>query len=272
MSDHKAPHRAERTPLDGTELRAQVVSPERLWTSLEVAGALESSNVTLAEWARTGATSGAVLVAEEQTAGRGRRDRTWSAPQYSSVMLSVLIRPTAEPARWGWVPLLSALAVVDALGKFGVSATVKWPNDVLAGQRKIAGVLCEVVPTPGGNTVVAGWGINVDQEADELPGDTATSLRLEGGRVDRAALVVDVLAAWESWYLRWEADDHRLATTYTRYSSTLGGDVRLLLPDGSQVQGRATRIDKSGGLVVVAEGREHFVAAADVVHLRQSAN
>lgn len=239
---------------------------------MEVADALESSNVTLAELARTGAASGAVLVVEEQTAGRGRRDRTWSAPQYSSVMLSVLIRPAAEPARWGWVPLLTALAVVDALEKFGVSATVKWPNDVLVGHRKIAGVLCEVVPTPSGNTVVAGWGINVDQEADELPVDTATSLRLEGGRVDRAALVVDVLASWESWYLRWEGDDRCLASTYTRYSSTLGQDVRLNLPDGSQLLGRATRIDARGGLVVVAEGREHVVAAADVVHLRQAAD
>lgn len=167
--------------------------------------------------------------------------------------------------------MLTAMAVVDALGEFGVSATVKWPNDVLVGHRKIAGVLCEVVPAPGGNTVVVGWGINVDQEADELPGDAATSLRLEGGRVDRAALVVEVLAAWESWYLRWEADDDRLATAYTRHSSTLGQDVRLNLPDGSQLLGRATRIDARGGLVVVAAGRAHVVAAADVIHLRQAA-
>ena len=183
-------------------------------------------------------------------------------------MLSVLVQPVADPARWGWVPLLTALAVVDALSTFDVSATVKWPNDVLVGRRKIAGVLCEVVPAPGGNTVVAGWGINVDQHIGELPPDTATSIRLEGGRIDRPALLVEVLAAWESWYLRWEADDSQLVTTYTRYSSTLGQDVRLHLPDGSSVQGRATRIDARGGLVVVVDGRERVVAAADVVHLR----
>ena len=165
--------------------------------------------------------------------------------------------------------MLTAMAVVDALGEFGVSATVKWPNDVLVGHRKIAGVLCEVVPAPDGNAVVAGWGINVDQTSDELPADTATSLWLEGGRIDRAALLVGVLAAWESWYLRWEAGDDRLLATYTRYSSTLGEDVRVHLPDGRQLQGRARRIDARGGLVVVAEGREHVVAAADVVHLRQ---
>jgi BirA family biotin operon repressor/biotin-[acetyl-CoA-carboxylase] ligase len=240
-----------------------------MWSSFDVADALESSNVTLAGRARAGAASGTVLVAEVQTAGRGRRERSWSAPQYSSVMLSVLVRPVAEPAHWGWIPLLTALAVVDALRTFGVSANVKWPNDVLVDQRKIAGVLCEVVPTPSGSTVVAGWGINVDQQADELPAQTATSLRMEGGRIDRPALLVEVLAAWESWYVRWEAGDSRLVTTYSRYSSTLGQDVRLHLPDGSTLQGRATRIDARGGLVVVADGREHVVAAADVVHLRQ---
>ena len=168
--------------------------------------------------------------------------------------------------------MLTAMAVVDALGKFGISATVKWPNDVLVETRKMAGVLCEVVPAPDGNAVVAGWGINVDQTVDELPADTATSVRLEGGRIDRPALIVEVLAAWESWYLRWEAGDKRLATSYTRYSSTLGQDVRLHLPDGRQLEGRAKQIDSRGGLVVVAEGREHVVAAADVVHLRQEPN
>jgi len=272
MSDSTVDTSAPRAPLDPEVLLRQVVVPGRIWTSLEVVDSLESSNVTLVELARSGAVSGTVVVAEEQTAGRGRHERSWSAPQYSSVMLSALVRPAAEPARWGWVPLLTALAVVDALGEFGVSATVKWPNDVLVGHRKIAGVLCEVVPSPGGNALVAGWGINVDQVADELPDDTATSVRTEGGRVDRPALLLGVLAAWESWYLRWEAGDGGLITTYTRCSSTLGQDVRLHLPDGSQLRGRATRIDAGGGLVVEADGHEHVVAAAEVVHLRREAD
>ncbi len=272
MSDSTSHSSAPRTPLNAQALSGQVVTPGGLWTSLEVADSVESSNVTLVQLASAGGASGTVLVAEEQTAGRGRHERSWSAPQYTSVMVSVLVRPSVEPARWGWVPLLTALAVVDALGQLGVSATVKWPNDVLAGHRKIAGVLCEVVPAPGGSAIVAGWGINVDQVADEMPADTATSVRMEGGRVDRPALLVGVLAAWESWYLRWAADDGRLVTAYTRYSSTLGQDVRLHLPDGGQLEGRATRIDAGGGLVVQAQGREHVVAAADVVHLRHEAN
>ncbi len=268
MSVPNAHPSAARTSLDAPALVRRLVAPERLWTTLEVADSLESSNVTLAARARAGAPSGCVLVAEEQTDGRGRRNRGWSAPKYSSVMLSVLVRPQVETARWGWVPLFTAMAVVDALAKFGVHATVKWPNDVLVGDRKIAGVLCEVVPTASGSAVVAGWGINVDQDETELPAETATSLRLEAARLDRDALLVEVLGAWERWYHRWEGDESRLHTQYSDYSSTLGQEVRLHLPDGSQLRGKALRIDARGGLVVLADGREQVVAAADVVHLR----
>lgn len=256
-----------RATLDAVALRTQIVTPDRLWTSFDVADSVESSNVTMAERAKNGAAHGAVLVAEEQTAGRGRRGRGWVAPQYSSVMVSVLVRPTAPPAGWGWVPLLTAMAVADAVHACGVSVTVKWPNDVLVGTRKIAGVLCEVVPTATGGAVVAGWGINVNQEAAELPSDVATSLLMEGGRLDRPALLVGVLQAWESWYRRWQAGDS-LVELYSSYSSTVGSDVRVHLPDGSELCGTATAIDVRGGLVVMADGQEHVVAAADVVHVR----
>ncbi|MCZ3386249.1 MAG: biotin--[acetyl-CoA-carboxylase] ligase [Actinomycetia bacterium] len=267
MSD-LSPVSSTRTPLVAAVLRRRLVLPDRLWTSLEVADTVGSSNVALAQKAKAAAPAGAVLVAEEQTAGQGRRGRGWSAPQYSSVMVSVLVRPGAEPARWGWIPLLTAVAIVDALQELDVHATVKWPNDVLVEDRKIAGVLCEVVPTPGGSAVVVGWGINVDQQAAELPVESATSVRLEGGSLDRATLILGVLDAWESWYRRWLADDATLRETYVRYSSTLGQEVRLDLPDGRLLRGTATSIDVRGGLVVMAEGQEHVVPAADVVHVR----
>lgn len=256
-----------RVRLDGDHLQ-RAVTGEGFWASLEVVDSVGSSNVVLAKLARSGAPHGSVLVAEEQTAGRGRRDRGWSAPQYSSVMVSVLVRPRVDPARWGWIPLLTALAVVDAVRAVGVPATVKWPNDVLVGERKLAGILCEVVPTALGGAVVAGWGVNVDQSDAELPSGTATSLRLECGPVDRAALLLTVLNSWESWYRRWEADDDRLFTAYTQYSATIGRRVAVDLPDGSRLRGSAGRIDERGGLVIVVDGREQVVAAADVVHLR----
>jgi BirA family biotin operon repressor/biotin-[acetyl-CoA-carboxylase] ligase len=259
-----------RVGLDRDLLRRAVADTD-LWTTVDVVDSLGSSNVALAELARAGAPSGSVLVAEEQTAGRGRRDRGWSAPPYSSVMVSMLVRPEVDPARWGWIPLLTALAIVDAVRAVGVRATVKWPNDVLVGDRKLAGVLCEVVPTMQGGAVVVGWGVNVDQFDAELP-DTATSLRLECGPVDRAALLLAVLDCWESWYRSWEADDGRLFPAYTRCSATIGRQVAVELPDGSRLRGSAARIDERGSLVVIADGREQVVAAADVVHLRPGAS
>lgn len=257
-----------RSPLDESTLAQRVLAGSGLWRSVEVVDSVPSSNATLAERARQGAAPGAVLVAEEQTAGRGRHDRGWSAPQYSSVMTSVLLRPSAEPARWGWVPLAVGLAVADAVHAFGVEATVKWPNDLLVGDRKLAGVLCEVVPTAVGPALVAGWGINVDQREGELPGTSATSMLAARGRVDRAALAAEVLATVERRYRQWEADDLAVRADYLDRSSTVGRQVVLSLPGGGRRHGTATGLDDSGGLVVVSDGVEHVVAAADVVHLR----
>ncbi|MEO8107124.1 MAG: biotin--[acetyl-CoA-carboxylase] ligase, partial [Actinomycetes bacterium] len=151
---------------------------------------------------------------------------------------------------------------------FGVKASLKWPNDVMVGSRKLCGVLCEVVPTPAGNTVVAGWGVNVDQNERELPIGAATSVLMAGGVVDRSGLLVQMLQSWERWYGRWERRDASVPTTYVEYSDTLGRMVRAQLPDGGQLEGLAAGISDSGGLVIADDGVHHEVAAADVVHLR----
>jgi BirA family biotin operon repressor/biotin-[acetyl-CoA-carboxylase] ligase len=258
-----------RAPLDRTSLAASIIRPGGPWSSLEVVDTLGSSNETLSLAATSGTASpGAVLVAEEQTAGRGRRGRGWVAPQYSSVMVSVLVQPDSEPARWGWLPLLTALAVVQGVNTLGVEASIKWPNDVLVGEAKLAGVLCEVVQTPTGPAVVAGWGINVDQGVAELPGPEATSVRLAGGVVDRARLLVACLDAWDEWFRRWGAGDATVLTSYHEHSSTLGRAVRVSLPDGGELLGTAVRLDANGSLVLDVDGRERSIAAADVVHLR----
>jgi BirA family biotin operon repressor/biotin-[acetyl-CoA-carboxylase] ligase len=258
-----------RTPLESSSLSAILVRPDGPWSTLEVVDTIGSTNETLASEASAGnARPGAIIVAEEQTTGRGRRGRGWVAPQYSSVMVSLLVQPDSEPARWGWLPLLTALAVVEAVGTLGVKASIKWPNDVLVGEAKLAGVLCEVVQTPTGPAVVAGWGINVDQRVEELPGPEATSMHLAGGVVDRPRLLVTCLEAWDGWFRRWVAEDSTILTTYRDRSSTLGRAVRVSLPDGGEMLGTAVRLDANGSLVLDVDGRERSVAAADVVHLR----
>ena len=147
---------------------------------------------------------GAVAVAEEQSEGRGRLGRSWQAPAASSVLVSILLRPAVEPARLPELSLVAGSAVAGAIADTtGLEPAIKFPNDVLLGGRKIAGILAEA----SDDRVIVGIGVNANQTQDELPADTPTkptSLRLELGRpVDRAALLATILLRFEDGYTRW---------------------------------------------------------------------
>ncbi|MFC8798205.1 biotin--[acetyl-CoA-carboxylase] ligase [Promicromonospora sp. NPDC057138] len=230
------------------------------------------------------------LIAEHQTAGRGRAGRSWAMPARTGLTVSVLLRPQVPAGTLGWLPLLAGLAVVRTVSDGGVTAAVKWPNDVLlpavdtvAGlglYRKVAGILAEVVP--GGSdpdaplAVVLGIGLNVSQSADELPVPTATSLALAGyPRPDRTDVLVRMLGEVHAVVRRWEqaagdAAAAGLLDEYTAVSATLGTQVRVELAGGAGVlEGEAVALDASGALVVrVESGEERAVTAGDVWHLR----
>ena len=147
---------------------------------------------------------GAVAVAEEQTEGRGRLGRTWHAPARTSVLVSVLLRPGIEPSRLPELSLVAGGAVAEAIADVtGIDPAIKFPNDVLVGERKVAGILAE----SSEGRVVLGVGVNANQTADELPGDAQTqptSLRIELDEpVDRAALLAAILLRLEGAYDRW---------------------------------------------------------------------
>jgi BirA family biotin operon repressor/biotin-[acetyl-CoA-carboxylase] ligase len=219
---------------------------------VEVLPSATSTNAVLAERARAGEPAGLCLVAEEQTAGRGRLDRSWTSPPRAGLTFSVLLRPVTE--QLGWVPLLGGLAVVRAVREQAdVEAVLKWPNDVLVGDRKLAGLLAEAVA----GAVVLGVGLNVTTRADELPHAMATSLALEGARTtDRETMLKAVLRGLTL------ADSDRSA--YREVCSTLGRDVEVHLPGLTVVTGRAEDVDEQGRLVV--DGTPY--SAGDVVHLR----
>ncbi|GGM25438.1 biotin--[acetyl-CoA-carboxylase] ligase [Promicromonospora citrea] len=233
------------------------------------------------------------LVAEHQTAGRGRAGRTWETPARAGLTVSVVLRPAVPVGSLGWLPLLAGLAVVRAVSgdgvDGGVSAVVKWPNDVLlpaddavAGlgrYRKVAGVLAEVVPgEPDGGpaAVVLGIGLNVAQSAAELPVPTATSLALAGHpRPDRTDVLVRLLGEVHAVMRRWEqaggdVGAAGLRDEYAAVSATLGTRVRAeLAGDAGVLEGLAVGLGASGALVVREEsGRERAVTAGDVWHLR----
>ncbi|MCH9700483.1 MAG: biotin--[acetyl-CoA-carboxylase] ligase [Actinomycetia bacterium] len=210
--------------------------------------------------------AGAVLLAEYQSAGRGRHGRSWSAPPRSQISMSVGVATAGvAPERWGWLPLLTGLAVAHTVRRLGVGASLKWPNDVLVGDGKLAGILAEV----SAPVIVVGLGLNVSLTADELPDPRAVSLLMLGHGVDRTALTVSLLGALRDRLDRWRAGDLAgLAADYRSVSSTIDTRVRAILPGGSEIVGTATGIDHSGRLLIDEAGTMATVSAGDITHLR----
>ncbi|GAA3481356.1 biotin--[acetyl-CoA-carboxylase] ligase [Streptomyces yanii] len=267
----------DRPPLNVPALRRGLLRPDGLWTSLDVVDTTGSTNSDLAGRAAE-LTEGTVLIAEEQTAGRGRLDRTWSAPARSGLFFSVYLTPgDGVPVhRWGWLPLLAGVAAATGLAKAaGVDMALKWPNDLLvtvAGEeRKTGGILAE----RAANGVVVGIGVNVSLHADELPAPNAASLALAGAvSTDRETLLRGVLRSLEHWYEEWrsadgDAAESGLQAAYAAGCATLGRRVRAQLPGDLSLTGEAVAIDGDGRLILSTdEGLQEPVSAGDIVHLR----
>ncbi|WP_405880086.1 biotin--[acetyl-CoA-carboxylase] ligase [Streptomyces sp. NBC_01384] len=269
----------DRPPLNGAALRRALVREGGLWCDVEVVQRTGSTNSDLvALVTERKADEGAVLVAEEQNAGRGRLDRHWTAPARSGLFFSVLLKPTGVPVeRWGWLPLLTGVAVATALTRVaGVDTALKWPNDLLVTvdgeERKAGGILAE---RAGTDAVVVGIGINVTLRDDELPVPGASSLALAGATTtDRDTVLRAVLRSLEQWYEKWRAVGgdpaaSGLQETYAAGCATLGRVVRAELPGGTSITGEAVAVDGDGRLVLATEeGVQQPVGAGDIVHLR----
>lgn len=260
----------ERRPLDVTTLRAGLRTP---WQQLDVVAETGSTNADLlARVAAGGSIAAHVLLAEFQNSGRGRHGRSWSAAPRSQIAMSVGVGTTGVPAdAWGWLPLLTGVAVVDALAATcEVSAGLKWPNDVLVGTGKLAGILAEVAaPT---SEIVVGLGLNVSLSQQEAPDPRATSLTMLGASaVDRTALVANILDALGDRIERWRAAggaDDTLVRDYRNHSLTIGSQVRASLPGDQAIVGTARAIDTFGRLIIDDGDSEITVAAGDITHLR----
>lgn len=245
---------------------------------------VDSTNRFLAQSARDGAPEGSSVLAERQTAGRGRLGRRWVDVAGGSVLCSMLFRPVLPLERWHLVSYLVALAARDACADgAGVEVTVKWPNDLHSGGRKVAGLLAEVVEPPGPErapALVVGVGINCNWPADWPPPEDpdagaltlrATSLgRVAGRRVDRdivSARLLDRVAQRYSALLTSPSGATSLMGEYRRNLATIGCPVRVELADES-FAGTALDVDDGGRLLVDVGMCIRTVAAGDVVHLR----
>lgn len=285
----------ERPGLNLGVLRTALCMPSGPYARLEILPRTGSTNTDLVQHAQREAAGWpdlSVLGTELQTAGRGRRDRVWEAPERSSLFVSVLLRPFNRAGRpvpttaYTWFSLLAALALAESIeDRTEIAPRLKWPNDVTVDGRKLAGILAQVVPGAGAEppAVVVGVGLNVSLTEDELPVPTATSLLLEyAGTTDRNVLLKSFLRTFADRYRAFcdvdgDVDAPQdagpsLRARVEQRMATLGEDVRAQLPDGSVLTGRALGLDPQGALVVRDDdGERTVVSAADVLHLRPRA-
>lgn len=218
-----------------------------------------------------------VLATDFQSMGRGRLDRSWEAAPQSSIMASVLLRPNFPNSEGlSWLTMAVALAikkVTDTLLPAGKEALIKWPNDVLVDDLKLSGILAEL--SNDQQTVVVGFGLNVNQDSTELSFPSATSLRALGARsLDRDEILAEILNELRVLYLELlthggDASASGLRDQLRTSSATLGNQVEAQLPSGSIVNGLAKDLDRFGRLVIAVGSNELALSAGDIQHLRK---
>lgn len=237
--------------------------------------AVESTNLLAVELAQQGEPEGTVVLADQQLSGRGRGSRSWHSPAGVGIYSSIVLRPKITVAKAPLITLMAGVSIAKAIARrTGLSPRVKWPNDILINDKKVAGILLESRVNKGqiGYSVI-GFGINVNNGSADLPEDirvNASSLLMELKKpVDRSTLVIEIFSELERLYHRFQREDFPLILEQWRhYSSTLGQRVRIWQKDKA-TEGMAVDLTEDGGLLVkLAGGQQIVVHAGDVEHLR----
>ena len=244
-----------------------------------------STNDELAQLVREGAAGSpvpefTVRGTDFQNAGHGRLGRTWTVPARRSLTWSILLTPPAGFSQWGWIPLMAGEAVHSAVAEAGVTAAIKWPNDVLTVEgKKLCGILARVEPLSSGPKIVLGMGLNTRLEPADLPREDASSLAIEtgvdGSEIDHEALLVSILSTLIPCYrelVEYGDEDFRDSRTAQRvrdHMVTLGSRVRVEKPDGTDIIGTATGLDSGADLII---DDRVSLSAGDVHHLRPAAS
>lgn len=250
-----------------------MLSTRELGRQLHYFDSVESTNAIASELARDGAFSGEVVVAEQQTAGKGRRGRTWVSPPGKNLYFSVVLRPELPPQRASELTLVAAVALAETLREAGVPAQIKWPNDIHVGGKKVAGILTELsADTERVHFVVLGVGVNLNAEQTDFPpevAEVATSLKLaRGQQVPRALFTAALWVHLEQWLDRHAQEGFAPVRDAWRDLSGMLGSSVLVKSEQRELQGVAEDIDADGALLVRTSSGLERVLAGDVEQLR----
>ena len=234
---------------------------------------LPSTNTELARLASEGAAEGVSIVADEQTAGRGRLQRAWSSPRGAGLYFSILLRPTIPQNYWPLITFMAALAVGDALREAcGLETDIKWPNDILSGERKICGILAEAIDTPSGRAVILGIGINLTENAfpPELANVATSVSEATGSAPEREQILAALLTALSHWYSQLNEPGQIIDAWSNRSSYAIGKLVQV--SNGDDVwQGTTAGVEPDGALRLrTSSGDIKLVRAGDVYRIRST--
>ena len=249
---------APRAPLDQSRITAAL---SRYWR-VSVVDLTASTQDDLANKVIAGdGKSGDVIVANYQSAGRGRLDRSFLAPPSTALLFSMYLHPERSRDDWGFIPLLAGFSIADTLRKIGADVLIKWPNDLLINEMKVGGI----ISSTAGSGVIIGIGINVSTTVTELPVETATSLALAGvTKLDRNSLFPLLLNAFEKDFTSWDQGESFLEK-YSQLSATQGQEITIVGPTQNTIRSRALSFDGQGRLHL-EDGQ--IVTVGDVIHLR----
>ena len=273
MPRSDAPSNPSAAPLDIENIRRQL-SPQRLGANLHYFAELDSTNTRARDLAEAGAPEGEVVIADWQTHGRGRLGRRWESPARLNLYFSIILRPALVPAHAAQITLMAAVALAETLDSFITpAAEIKWPNDILVGGRKLAGVLTEAACTANAiEHVILGIGINVNYRRDEMPEEIrarATSLAdLSGIFVDRENVLARLIHALDRCYGVLEQTG--FDALRPRWEARFGLRDKLVRVEhlDQLIVGRARGIARDGALVLEDErGALHSIYAGDVIPL-----
>lgn len=247
-----------RAPLDQSRISSAL---SRYWRVSVVDLTASTQDDLVRKITEGTARSGDVIIANYQSAGRGRLDRTFLAPASTALLFSLYLLPQRSRGDWGFIPLLAGYSIADTLRKIGADVTVKWPNDLLINEMKVGGIISTAV----GQGVVVGIGINVSTSVTELPVESATSLGIAGvNKLDRNFLLPLLLNSLERDFTEWDKGESFLEK-YSSLSATLGREVTIVGSSELTIQSRVLSFDEQGQLHL-EDGQ--IVTVGDVIHLR----
>jgi len=261
-------------PLRVEEIAARLKT-NRLGTAVHIFQEIGSTNIQAMQMAAKGAEEGTLLIAETQTEGKGRLDRKWFSPPGVNLYISVILRPKIDCAHATILNLLTGIVVAHAIReKSQLTAHLKWPNDVLIHEKKVAGILAELAADGRAiKHLILGIGLNVNLEAEMLPPElskTATSLKIESGRiVSRLEMLETLVNQLERWYTVFlDQGPTPILKEYSQLSHTVGRLIQVVCHD-KVLEGEAVGLAPNGGLILrEPDGKSRTILTGDVIHLR----